>query len=497
MCPVTVTAADGTGINFQIDKPIVSGSKELYLTDDKTQVVQLFPKILDESDKKRLYRLATEYRDKIFQTPGGKYFTDLFCWPQYAFEYEKRLALVVPAYGPNFFFGPDTNLAGANKKAHWFLSAKNFTRFLPYQERGSLIGYLRLCLELSRAVRKLHEVGLCHWDLSGRNCLVDPISGKFYLINIDLIFEWSGVAQSRLLRGENPDFTAPEIIATKELFPSDPQCCLPSETTDLHSLAVLIYMFLLHRHPLRGSKYHGPDPRRSEELLMGKDSLFIENPTDTSNSLKALSDQEDLRPWVDPVNLPYTTMGPYLKELFDRAFIKGLHAPKERPKPLDWERALVRTVDLLHPCANPKCLMGWFIFDIEGPKPKVCPYCGTVLKGRLPILYFFSSKDGINYSSDSHILVVHHNQYLYPWHVDNRIFPNERTSDENRKPVGFFSFDAKKGWYFSNQTLDSLQDLSRKKPIPQGQAVEIIDKQQLILKTGTDGRVASFRIMEL
>jgi DNA-binding helix-hairpin-helix protein with protein kinase domain len=37
---------------------------------------------------------------------------------------------------------------------------------------------------------------------------------------------------------------------------------------------------------------------------------------------------------------PYTITGPYLKELFDQAFIKGLHNPNDRPTADAWEQAL-------------------------------------------------------------------------------------------------------------------------------------------------------------
>ena len=54
--------------------------------------------------------------------------------------------------------------------------------------------------------------------------------------------------------------------------------------TDLHSMAVLIYEYLLTRHPLTGPK-HIPDIPAEEEdfLLMGSQALFIENPDDRSN----------------------------------------------------------------------------------------------------------------------------------------------------------------------------------------------------------------------
>ncbi|MBX9243152.1 kinase, partial [Klebsiella pneumoniae] len=68
-------------------------------------------------------------------------------------------------------------------------------------------------------------------------------------------------------------------------------------------------------------------------------------------------------PWADPQKIPYTIMGPYLKPLFDRAFIDGLHDPSKRPTADEWESALVKTVDLIQPCQNKDCDQKWYVFN--------------------------------------------------------------------------------------------------------------------------------------
>jgi DNA-binding helix-hairpin-helix protein with protein kinase domain len=83
-------------------------------------------------------------------------------------------------------------------------------------------------------------------------------------------------------------------------------------------------------------------------------------------------------------------MGPYLKPLFDRAFIDGLHDPSKRPTADEWESALVKTVDLIQPCQNKDCDQKWYVFN--GKTKPVCPYCGTPYKGKLPILNLYSSR---------------------------------------------------------------------------------------------------------
>ena len=75
-----------------------------------------------------------------------------------------------------------------------------------------------------------------------------------------------------------PDFIAPEVIETQHLAKNDPNRKLPSTQTDRHALAVLIYMYLFYRHPLRGGKVHDLDAAKDEELMMGSKALFIEHP---------------------------------------------------------------------------------------------------------------------------------------------------------------------------------------------------------------------------
>ena len=67
-------------------------------------------------------------------------------------------------------------------------------------------------------------------------------------------------------------------------------------------------------------------------------------------------------PQGDPNRLPYTVCGPYLKLLFDRAFIDGLHNPTARPSAAEWEEAILKTCDLIQPCQNSNCEHKWFRF---------------------------------------------------------------------------------------------------------------------------------------
>jgi serine/threonine protein kinase len=484
MTTVKLKSLDGTEVVFEKRDPMYGGLKDVYFTSDRRNVVAFYRKPLDIISLERLEKLVGTYRDGIFNREGGDYWRELFRWPQRLVKDGDLVGLVAPAYQECFFFGSDTNLSGVEKDGKWFTSAKNFNRFLPAGDKGNLLSYLRICFKLSQAVRRLHAAGLAHSDLSYKNCLADPASGSACIIDID------GLVVPGLFPPDvvgTTDFIAPEVVMTMGLDRHDPNRKLPCRETDQHALSVLIYLYLFRRHPLRGSRVLSLDSIVQEVLEMGKMALFIEDPNDSSNRYKVKEDDEQCLPWVDTEKLPYTIMGPHLVELFNRAFIDGLHHPSDRPSADDWEVALVKTMDLLQPCLNPQCVMGWYVF--ANTRKPVCPYCGTPFKGKLPMLDFYSTRDGGSYLRDNHRLMVYKDQYIYPWHVEKGIFPNEKLLDKDKKPVGYFS--VKRGeWLFVNQTLDDMLDVDNQLPIPRGKYVKLKNGQNILLKKGPAGRLA-------
>jgi len=296
----------------------------------------------------------------------------------------------------------------------------------------------------------MHNSGLAHSDLSYKNVLINPKGGHAAIIDIDGLVVPGKYPPDVL---GTPDFIAPEVYKTLKYNLKDKRRILPSIETDRHALAILIYMYLLYRHPLRGRKVHDMDPAKDEELSMGEKALFIEHPADNSNRPKE-KDPAYL-PWADVDQIPYTVTGPYLKKLFDGAFIKGLHHPTERPSANDWEDDLVKTIDLMQPCGNKKCEQKWFIFD-NSTKP-ICPFCGWKFKGILPVLNLYSSLKKGSFSPDNHRLMVYHNQYLYLWHTNRWISPNEKCSTAERTPVGYFVLH-KGRWVLVNKKLPDMKD---------------------------------------
>ncbi|MDB6134979.1 MAG: hypothetical protein JWM59_3222 [Verrucomicrobiales bacterium] len=494
MSSIRLQATDGTFFEFDDSAPAGSGGmKEVFFSKDRRHVVGWYRKKPDANAMERLKTITGVYRDRIFSQEGGTYWESLFCWPSHVIEAQGFVGVVMPAYQPHFFFAHGSKnedflgIRGKEKEGKWFASASHQQRHLDQRERGSWLSYFTVCIKIARAVKRLHMAGLAHSDLSYKNVLLDPAGGNACLIDLDTLVVPGKFPPD--VAG-TPDFIAPEVLRTMKLPNGTAGKCLPCIETDRHALAVLVYMYLLYRHPLRGRKVHDDDPQRDEELGMGEKALFVEHPTDPSNRPDPAPARPGVAPFGDVESIPFTVCGPLLKEVFERAFVTGLHDPAQRPSADDMERALVRTVDLMQPCANPGCDQKWFVFD--NTTPPCCPFCGTAAAGPVPMLGFHSQRaeDG-PFLPDQHRLMVYHNQYLYPWHVSRLVFPNERVTPEQRRPVGYFVFHGGQ-WMLVNQTLTGLKDITsaEARPVPPGSSIVLANGQKLLLSPEAGGRLA-------
>ncbi|MDA7896579.1 kinase [bacterium] len=494
---IKLKATDGTQVEY-VDEIIGQGGmKDVYFSPDRSYVVAFFRDKQDYNSTERLENIVGDYRRKIFEQAGGEYWKKLYCWPDKLIIDKGRVAVTAPAYAATYFFefGSANNdmlgIKGSEKEGKWFASANHRVKHLDPRERGDWFGYLRVCLKIARSVRRMHAAGLAHSDLSYKNVLVDPVGGNACLIDLDGLVVPGKFPPDVV---GTPDFIAPEVMSTLTLPRQDKKKSLPRIETDRHALAVLVYMYLLYRHPLRGRKIHDQDPNKDEEMMMGSKALFVEDPSDSSNRPDPNLVRPGDLPWADPEKVPFSVTGPYLKELFERSFISGLHNPSQRPTAEDFEVALIRTIDLLQPCSNKNCDQKWFVFD--NTRKPVCPFCGTTYNRPLPILNLYSARGGPTYRPDNHRVMVYHNQYLYQWHVYRNVFPNEKLTPEQTKPVGYFAFHGNK-WVFVNQALTNLRDLTADTSIPVGQALELADGQQVLLSSKDGGRLIQVQMAGL
>lgn len=472
--------------------PKKGGVKDVYFSPDRKYVVAFFRDPLDFNQKDRIKKIVSLYLDNIKKGNSSDYFlNDIFRWPYDAVEKNGKTGVIVPIYDKKFFFkkGYSTNegIKGGEKVGKWFTTPsfrhKQYPLALDRSELGDWLSYFQIGINISRGVKKMHQMGLAHSDLSYNNVLVDPVTKSAAIIDID------GLVVPGLFPPEvigTADFIAPEVLKTKHLPINDSNRILPNQKTDLHALAVLIYMYLLRRHPLRGGKIWDLDAERDEVLSMGEKSLFVEHPTDSTNRVKTDHLKKWNLFWGDPKKIPYTVTGPYIAELFKRAFVDGLHNPMLRPIANEWETALLKTVDLIQPCSNPNCEEKWYVFD-NTSQPK-CPFCGTPHKGTLPVIdLYYKFKDDV-WKPENHRLMVYHNQYLFKWHVSRKVIRNESLTNIDKKPVGYFTFYQNK-WVLVNQGLSELKDITEGKDIPINSMVELTDGKKIRLSNEEGGRL--------
>lgn len=490
-------ASDGSDVEFVDDTIIGSGTmKDVYLSPCKNYVVAFYRSPLDKASYERLEMITGRYRQSIFETGQGDYWRGLFCWPEKIVEHNGRVGLVMPVYRSAFFFqfGSVNNdflgIKGKEKQGKWFASANNQNRFLDEKEKGDWLSYIRISLVISRAVRRLHAAGLAHSDLSYKNVIVSPTSAQATIIDIDGLVVPGKYPPDVV---GTPDFIAPEVIATAHLAKDDPSRVLPSISTDRHALSVLIYNYLLLRHPLRGDKVYDLDPQKDETLAMGERALFIEHPTNRMNAIHSDNIKDSELPWKDTQERPYTITGPYLTKLFDRAFIDGLHTPKKRPTADEWESALLKTIDLIQPCYNDLCKQKWFIFD-NTTKPQ-CPFCDAPYTGHLPVINFYSERDEGNFLPDNHRLMVYTNQSLFAWHTNRYIQANERLSAIYKHRLGYFVLHQSQ-WYLVNERMHNLMDANNKEPKPVGSQIKLYDGLQLLIGRESGDRLFHIQMVE-
>ena len=472
--------------------PMKGGMKDVYFSPDKKYVVAFFRETLDFNQKERIKRIVGLYLDNIKKGNSADYYLDqLFRWPQDAVEKSGKVGVIVPIYDSKFFFKTgyvsNDTIKGGEKKGKWFTAPsfrnKQYPLALDKSELGDWLSYFQIGINLSRGIKKMHQMGLAHSDLSYNNVLIDPVTKSAAIIDID------GLVVHGLFPPEvigTADFIAPEVLTTKHLKISDPNRILPNQKTDLHALAVLIYMYLLRRHPLRGGKVWDLESEKEEILSMGEKAIFIEHPTDITNRVKVDHMKKWDLFWGDPKKIPYSITGPYLSALFKRAFIDGLHNPMLRPIANEWETALLKTVDLIQPCSNLQCDEKWYVFD-NTSKPK-CPFCGTAHKGTLPVVdLYYKFKEDV-WKPENHRLMVYHNQYLFKWHVSRKVIRNESLTDFDKKPVGYFTFYQNK-WVLVNQSLPNMKDITENKSIPINSMVELTDGKKIMLSDEEGGRL--------
>lgn len=479
---ITLIAQDGIGYQF-IDEIISSSSMiDVYFSLDRKCVLALYRDSIEQKKREILQDIIGSYQPLISQFAKGEYWKDIFNFPLGFVEWNGRFGVINPIYDKHYFF-ESGRFQGKEKEGKLFVSAKLRKKFLDVNQKGTWDNYFQMCLKIAQMTKLLHQVGLVYSDLSYKTILCDPLTGNACFTSYhELII----LGNEFDCTEPTWDFIPPEVVKTKKSNKNLAYDNFPNKETNNHALAVLIYMFLLYRHPLRGGKVHAMDSTKDEELTMGEKALFIEHPTDKSNRPKINQLHPLELPQGDTNKLPYTICGPYLKELFDKTFIEGLHNPVLRPTAEEWVIALSKTIDLLLPCKNSNCESKWFVFD-NSMKPQ-CPFCGQKYHDKLPVLNFYYPTDNGDFKYENYRLMVYDNQCLHIWHINKLTTPEERFLNENYAPVANFYFSNGK-WNLRNIRLDSLYDKDFNTKIEIGQSVELSEGKKILLSTEVGGRL--------
>ena len=483
---------DGTKIEYVIkDNPPRGGMKHTYFSPDKSYVVQFFndPNVADDKNiQDRISAIIGKYNPTKSERNGGAkgnteeaaaYFFDKYCWPT-AIIVSPEFGIVCPAYPSKFFFQSESSrvegldLTGKDKKSNWFTSRNR--KYLNANELGDFMSMLKIAISLSRSIRRMHSAGLAHSDLSNNNVLIDPKTGDCVVIDIDSLVV-PGLFPPEVVGTRG--YIAPEVLETMELPYSNPKRELPCIETDLHSLAVLIYEYLLLRHPLIGPKHiQGISSEEEDFQLMGSQAVFIEDPKDKSN-----------RP--DDLKMTIHDLGPYLETLFIKAFSKGLHSPKDRPTAMEWEQGLLKTWNLLHPCENPACSGKWFIIhDIHEP---TCPFCGHKITKQEIVTFSLNKeikgKTGQWIKNDE--LVVYHNMPIFQWHVFSNVYADEKADRELQAYV----VRHQGIWFLINQRIKSMRSPNGNHVDP-GKAIQLKDGMTFRLSDEENGYLVRVTIVK-
>jgi len=465
---LTATLENGSQIQYVYDANAPRGGmKHTFFTPDRKFAVQFFNDPRDSQNPRLQDRIRTIvgiYNPTLSEADGGalgntektaEYFRQRFCWPV-AIVSSPEFGIVCPTYPSNFFFGAGAstvlNLMGKDKKSNWFTGRNR--KYLEPAERGDFRTMLKTAIGLARTIRRMHQAGLAHSDLSCNNVLIDPKSGTSVVIDIDSLVVPNKYAPEVVgTRG----YIAPEVLATLALDYNDPSRALPCVQTDLHALPVLIYEYLFFRHPLIGPKvYCATSAEEDDFLALGEKATFIENPDDRSN-----------RP--PDLNVTIQSLSKGLEKLFLRAFVDGLHNPSERPTAMEWETELLKAWDRLVPCANPKCEKKWFILRDE--RSPVCPFCGMKAAGKIIRLGFKSEmrgKKGV-YRSKSEV-IVYDKMPLFDWHVFSNVHNDEKADPSMRAYIAYYNGM----WLLINNGIEGMMSPSGRL-VPKGSAVELKD----------------------
>jgi serine/threonine protein kinase len=189
------------------------------------------------------------------------------------------------------------------------------------------------CIHLVEAYRALHSQGIAYRDISQGNVFFDPATGDILVCDND----------NAVIDGRQAGIAGTMAFMAPELVRADPGA-IPSTQTDLHSLAVLLFMMLMNHHPLEGAREYRIRlfDASAQAQLYGREPIFVFDPADDSN--------RPVHGYHDTVLATWAAAPRSLRELFTTAFTDGLREPGLRIREGQWRDALSAVRDMIIAC---------------------------------------------------------------------------------------------------------------------------------------------------
>jgi DNA-binding helix-hairpin-helix protein with protein kinase domain len=234
--------------------------------------------------------------------------------------------------------------------------------------------------ELAHNFLALHGRGLCYADINDRNVFVDSDAGDIAICDNDNV---TSDGRATNVRG-TVGFRAPEIASG---FP-------PSIASDLHALAVLLFLVLVRHHPFEGrlaAEYGTFDPAAQRELYESR-GVFIFDPA---------NDENRLGPEHRTAHACWSRLPARVRALFVQAFGAGFRDAHARVTEGEWRRALLEARDSIYFCTG---CGAENVYDCERGEACACTACALPARG---LLQLHLDRQRIVLNSDS-VVFAHH-----------------------------------------------------------------------------------------
>ncbi|MBQ2650375.1 MAG: hypothetical protein IJO51_07900 [Clostridia bacterium] len=214
-------------------------------------------------------------------------------------------------------------------------------------------------LNMVNAFRLLHNKGYSYQDLNDGNFFFDPDTGECLICDNDNALyqgSYSGILGKQR-------YMAPEVVLGQRM---------PDKPTDRFSMAVILFLMLMHLHPLEGV-YSTPPcmTPEYERKFYGQEPVFVFDPEDRRN--------RPIRGIGDHAIAIWNELPDYLQDAFIRSFSKGAMTytdgkyGKPRLIEREWLDVLTRFRNTIYSC--PHCPNEEFIKEL----PAHCSACNASL----------------------------------------------------------------------------------------------------------------------